>query len=322
MKSKNLYIGILIVFAGVIALLSALNVFDFHWSIFWRLWPMILIIMGIAFLPINDYYKALFLVLALGVGCLLYHQENKHYQGNAISRFFNNHFSGWNWDWDDDDENDNENENENEDFDFEQRFSEPFHDVEKASIDIDFGAGDLEIGKPCAELTMVNANSNFVKYSFRTEQGEDKTAIFVSGKGKARGINKRNDNDLEVALCQHPVWDVSIDMGAANANLDLSPYMVENINIDGGACDIDLKLGDHGCDTKVEINTGASNIDILVPQTVDCEIHVESAISDKDFLGFEKVEKGLWRTPNFGHAASHVVIDLSCAVSNISVDRY
>ena len=318
MKSKNLFIGLLIVFIGVVALLASLNVFEFHWSILWRLWPMVLILLGIAILPINDYIKALILVLTLGLGCLLYHFENKNYQGNAFSRFFNNHVTTWNWDWDDDDENDADDD----DFDFDQRFAEPFNDVERASFDIDFGAGDIEILSPCAELASVHANSNFVKYSFRSEQGEDKTSLFLTGKGKAKGVGRNNDNDLRIALCQHPVWDVTIDMGAADAELDFSPYKVERLEINGGACDTELKLGDHGCDTKVEVNTGVSDIDIRVPESVDCELRVESAITGKDFIGFEKVEKGLWRTPNYGQGEHKMVIELSCAVSDLSVTRY
>ena len=319
MKSKNLFIGLLIVFIGVIALLSSLNVFDFHWSILWRLWPMILIILGIAILPINDYIKALILLLTLGVGCLLYHHESQHYEGNAVSRFFNRHVSNWNWDWDDDDD---EKDDDHDDFDFDQRFAEPFSDVERASFDIDFGAGDLEIMSPCAELASVHANSNFVKYSFRSEQGENRTSLFLTGKGKANGVNRKNDNDLHIALCQHPIWDVTIDMGAADADLDFSPYKVERLEINGGACDIELKLGDHGCDTQVEVNTGVSDIDISVPESIDCELRVESAITGKDFIGFEKVEKGLWRTPNYGQGEHKMVIDLSCAVSDLSVTRY
>ena len=48
MKSRNLFLGIIILFVGVIALLAALNVIDFSWIVAGKLWPMLLIIMGIA----------------------------------------------------------------------------------------------------------------------------------------------------------------------------------------------------------------------------------------------------------------------------------
>lgn len=320
MKSRNLFIGILVLFTGVIALLATLNVFEFHWSTLWRLWPMILIICGISMLPLDDRLKSVLLVVALGLGCLLYHFENQKYEGNFIRRFFNNHVTTWNRD--NDDEEDAEAYNGSEEFFDNQHFSEPFHEVTRASIDIDFGAGDLTLGAPCAELVKADINSNFVKYSFRTEHGEDNASVFLTGKGHTKKIGKNNENDLTLALCAQPVWNFTLDMGAADAELDFSPYQMDVITINGGACDLDLKLGDQNCDTKLIINTGASDIDIEVPASMDCQINLDSAITGKDFQGFEKKERGLWQTPGFGQSQHRILIELNCAVSDLTVERY
>lgn len=315
MKSKNFIAGILILFVGVVALLAALNVFDFHWTIVLRLWPVILIVFGITLLPMNDYLKGALVLAALGLGCVLYHVEAKHYEGNAISRFYHNVKS-----WSNNDEGE-EGEND-EDFPVDQHFSEPYSFTKHASIDIEFGAGDLTLKAPCAELAKADAKSNFVKYSFRSEYGEESTSIFVSGDGHTKHIDNKTENDLDIALNDTPVWSFSLDMGAADADLDFTPYKVSNLDIEGGACDLDLRLGDSGCDTKVEISTGASDIDIEVPMGVDCEVNIESAISGKDFDGFEKIERGLWRTPGFGQGDHKIIIDIECAVSDITVKRY
>lgn len=325
MKSRNLFTGILILFIGVVALLSTLGVFSFHWSIFWRLWPFMFIILGISLLPLNDYLRSGLLLLALALGCVFYHFENKNYEGNVFKRFFKRHFTQWTWN--DNDDTDNDEDRDEDDTDFEtfyqdQHFSEPYSAVDRASIDIDFGAGDLTLKAPCAELVKVDGESNFVKYSFRTEHNPDNVAVFVSGKGQTKGIARKIANDLDIALCNQPVWDFNLDMGAANADLDFTPYRVENININGGACDLDLRVADHGCDIQISINTGASDIDIEIPASLDCQINLDSAITGKDFKGFEKIERGIWRTPGFGQGANTVIIDLECAVSNLSVERY
>lgn len=78
MKSKNLFAGILILFTGVIALLASLNVFEFHWSSFWTLWPLFLVILGISILPLHDYLRAALLIATLGIGCILYYVEDRH----------------------------------------------------------------------------------------------------------------------------------------------------------------------------------------------------------------------------------------------------
>lgn len=315
MKSKNFIAGILILFIGVVALLAALHVFDFHWSIVMRLWPMILILIGISILPLNDYLKGALILISLGVGCLLYHVEAKDYKGNPVSRFIN---SARSLSYNDDEEA----AEDSEAFPIDQHFSETYSDVEQASIEIDFGAGNIEMKAPCAELAAVDAKSNFVKYSFRTEYDDNGANIFVTGKGRTHNLKGKNENNLNIALSNRPVWNINLDLGAANADLDFSPYKVTELTIDGGACNLDLKLGDSGCDTKVEINTGASDIDIKVPAGVDCEVTIDSAISGKDLTGFDKVGKGVWRTAGFGQGAYKMIIDIDCAVSDISVERY
>ncbi|MBO7616551.1 MAG: hypothetical protein J6T22_05035 [Bacteroidales bacterium] len=78
MKSRNLFLGIIILFVGVVALLSALNVIDFRWIVAWRLWPMLFIFAGIAILPIKEGWRAVLLLATLAVGVLLYRYEDSH----------------------------------------------------------------------------------------------------------------------------------------------------------------------------------------------------------------------------------------------------
>ena len=78
MKSRNLFLGIIILFIGVIALLAAFNVFEFSWTLVWRMWPMLLILIGVMILPVKDWLKAILLVLTLCGSVLLYHYEATH----------------------------------------------------------------------------------------------------------------------------------------------------------------------------------------------------------------------------------------------------
>ena len=78
MKSRNLFVGIILLFIGVIALLAALNVFDFRWTLVWRLWPMLLILIGVMVLPVKDWLKAILLILTLCGSVILYRYEVTH----------------------------------------------------------------------------------------------------------------------------------------------------------------------------------------------------------------------------------------------------
>lgn len=316
MKSRNTFLGLLVIFIGVVALLSALGVITFHWCLLWRLWPLAFIFLGVALLPTNKNIKTVLLLLTIAVGCVLYFVENKHYEERPCCHFWHN-LTVW-------DNNDNDDDDaDTEDFlEAEQHFSSPYRELEKASLEVEVGACEIEFGKPCAELATIDARSNFVKYSFKSEFDDSTASLALTGKGHTKNLKGKNENEVDIALSQLPLWDFKLDMGAADAELDFSPYRISNIEINGGACDIDLRLGDSGCNTKVDINTGVSDINVEVPEGVDCEILVESAITEKDFIGFEKVEKGLWRTPDFGQGDHHITLHLSCAISDISVKRY
>lgn len=78
MKSRNLFLGIIILFVGVVAFLDALDVIDFSWVVARRLWPLLFIIVGIAILPVKEWLRAVLLLAALATGVLLYQYEASH----------------------------------------------------------------------------------------------------------------------------------------------------------------------------------------------------------------------------------------------------
>lgn len=75
MKSKNLILGVVLLFVGVVSLLVSLDVIDFSWHIAWRLWPLLFIFFGIVVLPVKDWLKVLLLLIAMSIGVLLYRYE-------------------------------------------------------------------------------------------------------------------------------------------------------------------------------------------------------------------------------------------------------
>ena len=319
MKSRNLFLGIIILFVGVVALLASLGTISFSWEIALRLWPLLLIFLGIAILPVKDFIKAILLLVTLGAGVLIYQNEAvNHPERNQLS----NWFSSSNWDWNDDDDFTDDSNDEFSEGPYSQQFSEPFESYTKATLNIDFGAGELEIGNPSAELIKVNSESNFAKYDFRVEKLDDEANVFITGKGKTKNISGRTENDLYVALSDFPTWDFTISTGAADCDFDFMPYKVESINIESGVCDMDIRLGDKGGHTTLNVESGVSDIDIEVPAGIGCKITLDSAITGKDFEGFQKIGKGIYQTDNFGQTEQQIVINLECGVSEISVERY
>lgn len=336
MKSRNLYFGIIILFIGVIALLSSLHVINFNWHSARTLWPIILVVVGISMLPLKDYLKGILLVLTLGAACLIYHFESQHperYPHSAYS-FFNRQ-----WDCDDDKTDYYDSESYYDDTDDEdakgasvayegdtvQQFSSAYEAVHNAHLDIEIGAGKLELKSPCAELILAETRSDFARYTFRniTIPDESLSKVSIKQKSSHHSLKGKINNKVDVKLCDTPIWDFDIETGASTLNLDFSPYKTGNIEIDAGVCDIDIKMGDKLADNSVlDIESGVSDITIKVPENIGCTIDVESALTNKNFIGFEKKNRHKWQTSNYDNAEKHLTIKLSCGVSNIDISRF
>ena len=310
MKSRNLTLGIIVLCVGVIALLRSLNILVINWDIVWNLWPLMLIILGVCILPINKYIKVILAVISLAAGVVLYqyeaknHTERHHYWWNHISSSTQG---------DDDKTADDVTQRV-------QTFSEPYENYDNATLNIEFGAGELNLGASCAELVDINCQSNFATYNFRSEKLNRDIQVYLADKGETKGL-KKAENELNIALNDSQVWDFAIQTGASECDLDFSRYLAKNINIEGGACDLDIVLGSHNDTTFLNIETGVSDIDIKLPRDRACQLILDSALSGKDIVGLDKMSDKEYRSSDFGSTTNPIIIKLSCGLSDVDVER-
>ena len=68
MKGKNIYWGLLLIAIGVLLLLKTLNILSFSFNDLIKLWPLILIWIGISLIPMKDVFKIILNVLVFLVG--------------------------------------------------------------------------------------------------------------------------------------------------------------------------------------------------------------------------------------------------------------
>ena len=106
---------------------------------------------------------------------------------------------------------------------------------------------------------------------------------------------------------------MDFDIGAANADFDLSNYRTKSVKIDGGAASVNLKLGDKFYRTELKVNTGASSITIHIPKTSGCELKSESFLVDKDIEGFKKNQNDTYTTENFKESSNKIFIKIDAA---------
>ena len=125
-----------------------------------------------------------------------------------------------------------------------------------------------------------------------------------------------------MSLNKNPEWALNFSVGAASVDLDLTQYKVSRLDVGMGAAAFNVKLGNLVDVARIKIDAGASDIDILIPDSVGCEINDEAALSSRNYEGFKKVDNDLYRSENFDKYPKKIFIDIDCGVSSIDVKKY
>ncbi|MEZ5084451.1 MAG: DUF5668 domain-containing protein [Bacteroidales bacterium] len=309
MKYGNIFWGVILITLGVLFALRNLDIYFFSWGSIFRLWPLVFVFWGISLLPVKSGMKLLLTVVTVVVAIILL----ASYPGRGY-HFFN----GWKdhitigRDYDDNEEQNWEDQIHSEEFD---------DAIQYATLNFDAAAGDFKIRGVTSKLFEFETEGNAGPYTAITKDiGEDAVIIDFSQKHFRGG--KDIENSVWMNLNENPVWNLNIDVGAAKLDMDLSTFKIEKLDVDGGAADIDIKIGNKFKKTKVNIDAGASGITIKIPLESACEVHTNTILSGRDLEGFNKIKNGLYQTPNFSDSANQVFIDVDAAVSGVKVERY
>src|SRR3990172_1170088 len=153
-------------------------------------------------------------------------------------------------------------------------------------------------------------------------EGENANLIFERTEKKFFVFNGKTKNRVDISLNTNPVWDLNFDIGAASTEFDLRPFKVDDVDIDIGAASLKIYLGDLNDTTNIEIDAGASSIEILIPESSGCELNADVTLSSKDFDRFNKVGKELYRTENFDSSTKKIFLNIDSGVSSVKIRRY
>ncbi|MEX0601787.1 MAG: DUF5668 domain-containing protein [Bacteroidota bacterium] len=298
MKSGRVFWGVFFLGLGGLFLLNSFELWSFNWGMVVRLWPVIFILWGIAALVPSARVKW---VIAGLIGLVV-----------AILVYW---FFSFRWFHDD------------EVF-FTQRggteyHAEPFvRGTERATLVVNSGAGSFRMDGNSTDLIEAETRTTVGGYRLRSWTSERSTDLELSLKKRGdRWVFWKWRNSVTVRLHPEPLWDLRFNLGAFSGDLDLRPYRIEKLEIDGGASSVRIRLGDRAPETSVAVRVGVSAITIEVPETAGCRLTVSAPLSGKRFPGFVKQGKGRYETENFDSAGQKIFIDLEGGVSSFRVRR-
>jgi len=306
MKTKNIIWGLILVLIGVLFILKNLDIIYFSWYSLWRLWPLLLVLIGVTILPVKDGIKVVLTIIVLIAAAFFLISFPNFHHGND-DRSINNF-------------RDRIDDKGPQDID--QRIFEAYDStINEADLIFDAAAGNFKIEQSTDELFEFDREGNLGRYTYSIKDLGEKREIRIELE-EGRIIRTDLRNKVVMKLNTNPVWDIKVDVGAANIELDLSSFKIRKLDIEGGASSINIRLGTLQAESKIKINSGASSINIKVPQEFACEVNTSTVLSSKDLEGFNKVGNGTYVTPDFSDKTKNIVIEVEAAVSSLSVERY
>lgn len=306
MKTKNVIWGLVLVLIGTLFILKNMDLIYFSWHSIWKLWPVVLVLIGIAILPIKNGLKVALTVITLIIATIIL----------IWSPNFDGKVGPWSsrQDWN---EKGQDEQGMND-----QRISEAFDSsITSAALNFDAAAGNFRIDDITEELFEFHREGDVGKYNYSIKDLGDRREVLIElEEGRIKNFELRNK--VSMKLNPNPLWDLKIDVGAAGLDLDLSQFKVNDLDINGGASSINIRLGDLQEQSRIKINSGASSIKIEIPEEFACEVKASTVLSSKDLKGFHKVSDGTYVSENFSGGTKNVIIEIEAAVSSLTVNRY
>lgn len=306
-NDNGLVTGILFVVVGIVALFVTFFDIEIIWSEIAKLWPVLLILMGVSMIPFNKILKSIVVIIIMLISFVVYCEMTD----------------------DDFDEDNVENvyydDNYNKEDVHVQEFSESYSEnISTATIELDYGAGEIRLNSPVNELVKATNASNDVKQDFSViYEGRHAEIDFDVNETTINEVKKKyTSNHFNLSLNENPIYDFDMSLGACDLNFDLTPYKVSDIDIDAGACNIDLKIGNRNPLINVNIETGVSSVRIGIPKSSACRIECESVMINKGFEDFIKKSGNIYETENYYSSTEKINVVFTGAISDVKIYRY
>lgn len=292
--------GIWLVFIGAIILLHNMDIIHFNFYAIIKYWPLAIVSVGISLLLQNRPHGVL-----ISTVCNILICSFLVYQGTTNSDHnFSNGEAGI----------DSQAQSQRVALDYST-------EIEQAKLHLNGGAASFKLVSPEDSTKLIAAWTDSPSVGLRLDESgtKEKEIVFEAKHNDSRS----KKNTIEFYLNPAPVWDLELNVGAVNFKADFSIYRFQTLAINAGASNIGLTFGEPTLEnTKIEINTGASNLSLRVPKGAAYRVTGKNVMSSTRYEGAEKVSKGVYETENYQSASLKYDIELNGAANSCSINTY
>lgn len=307
MKTGSIFFGSFLIVLGGLFLVKNLGIETTSIDSLTKLWPLILIALGVSYLIGNDVIARVLSAVSGVLGGVIVWTL---FQQFTLSKVFSFNYPS---------------SSSQADSVAQVQSLVAVYDgkAPKARCKLEAGVGEFILSDTTSHLLKVEAKSNFGIYELRQVRKGDTEEVVIEMQDAEVTLGQKMTNKFALALNPNPIWNIQTDIGAAKVDFDLSSFQVQHINIESGAASVKLKIGSRCDSVRLDLSAAASTLKLLVPKESGCQIVSEDDFSSKiNASGFTKYDKSVLRTKGFEDAPKKIYIVLESGFSNLNIERY
>jgi hypothetical protein len=286
-NSSRMFSGIALIAIGVLFFLKVLGVINFSvWEGYKTYWPIGLILVGLALIFRAKWLAFVFLFLTVLSGGL-------YVLGSVEVGELREVVKGV-----------------------------PFEDgITTLDLRIGFGAGDMKIGDGSSEYLVRHEvkTSSSIDPEVRIEKSGENAEVSIERRGEGFAFWNQIKDDWNIEISSDVEVNLDLDYGAADATVDLENLKVRELDIDSGATSTEIIFGRFP--TKVDIDTGASSLNLKFPEGMGVVIEVDGGAVSTNLDGFIKKD-GKYYSEKYDENEGNIEVDIDAGASSIEGEFY
>jgi hypothetical protein len=297
-RTGHFFRGVLLITAGILLLLANIGYLKpyFWWQLI-QLWPVLLIAFGLRLMGRDSWTVNIAVLVLLGatLGYAVWISQTDAAVGPKSTSRFN---QSWN------------------------------QGIEEVDLTVNFGDGRIKIHDGSTELVRAVMDYYREEPTWEFRQDGNRAILQITQEElRSTSVNipslRRQTREWDIALHYMPDWYIKLNAGACTLDADFSQLKVNNLQINTGASDIKVRMGEQEEDGTVVLKAGASNVQLSFPQTAGVKVDITGALSNNNLAeaGFVKVDESYY-SPGYENAEYFYNLEISVGVSNIMVLRY
>lgn len=293
---SKIFWGLLFIIIGLLAFLNNLSLVDVNWGNMWRLWPLIIISIGVSILSIkNIVWKIASIVIVISMlGSVIwvmigdYPSCNKINQYNSTTKLISK-------------------------------------DITSAKVSIKAGAVSLLVDSSDQD-NLINSSfeSNYaiVSQNSIVNNHIQVVDLTMTSKKSSNWFLSDYSNKWKVSLNHKIPLKLSVDVGASDINIDASEILLENADIKVGVSRLVLKVGEKVPKVDIKINSGVSSILVSVPKESGIKLNLEDGMASKNIADMIEIDDNIYESSDYDVSKNKIDISAKIGISSITVERY